>query len=240
MKYALIVGFAALVAMVAPANSLWENAVDLFDAYGDLVPGHMEVRFDQYNGRGQLVTSDRSTIAIWVDETGETQSRIISAERDGEDVTEERREDPSSGAPPFGGRPGDGEEEDDNAFAGLGRSPFDPDEQDRVTITRVGTVDVVEGVRSQEFEFVHRTTDRAANAGTAWLDAETGEPVLLRLTIEPLPRFVSEFEMEQYFARDEHGQWVVQRLEFVGAGQILFLQRRVESRLIFSEYFRSP
>jgi len=45
--------------------------------------------------------------------------------------------------------------------------------------------------------------------------------------------------MEQYFARDEQGRWVVRRLEFVGAGRILFLQRRIESRLIFSEYFRS-
>ncbi len=239
MKYALLFGFGLLAATVAPANSLWNDAVDLFDAYGDLIPGRMEISFDQYNGRGRLVTSDRSTIAIWVDDTGETQTRIISAERDGEDVTEERREDPSSGAPPFGGRPGDDEEADDNAFAGLSRSPFDPDEQEHVTITRIGAVENVDGVRSQVFEFRHRTSDSAANVGTAWLDAETGEPVLLRLTIEPLPRVISEFEMEQSFARDEQGQWVVRRLDFVGAGSILFLQRRIESRLIFSEYFRA-
>jgi len=239
MKYALLFALGLLVGSAAQANSLWDDAVSLFDSYGDLIPGHMEVAFDQYNGRGELVTSDRSTIAIWTDETGETQSRVISAERNGEDVTEERRDDPSSGAPPFGGPPDDDEEQSDNAFAGLARSPFDPEEQDHVTITNIGPVEIVEGVRSQVFEFRHQTSDRASNTGTAWLDTETGEPVLLRLSIEPLPRFISEFEMEQYFARDEQGRWVVRRLEFVGAGRILFLQRRIESRLIFSEYFRS-
>ncbi|MFW6288794.1 MAG: hypothetical protein ACOC2Q_03340 [Spirochaetota bacterium] len=63
--------------------------------------------------------------------------------------------------------------------------------------------------------------------------------MLLRLTIEPLPRFISEFEMKQHFARDDRGRWVVRRLEFVGAGSVVFVRRRIESILIFSEYFRS-
>jgi len=236
MKRSLVLLITALCASTVSASSLWDNAVELYRSYGDLVPGRMDIRFEQYNRRDELVSTDASAIEIFLDESGEIASRVIKAERNGKDVTDERRDDPSSGAPPFGG-PGDGES--DNVFAGLARSPFDPAEQANVTITRVGPPERVAGVTAQPFEFEHRTSSRAVNRGTAWLAAGTGEPVRLVLTVDPLPRFVSDFVMLQHYARDESDRWVLRTLEFDGAGHLLFLHRRIESRLIFSEYFRS-
>lgn len=218
-------------------DALWAEAVALYSEFGALLPGRMIVSFEQYNGRGNLVSTDRSEIEIWLDDDGEVQSRILSATRDGEDVTEERRDDPSSGAPPFGGGPGDGEDDDENGFAGLQRSPFDPAEQANVTVTSIGAAQVISGVRALPYEFVHETTAETRNRGTAWIAVESGDPVLLEITLDPLPRLVSEFLMRQEYERDGEGRWIVRRLEFSGAGSILFIRRRIESRLVFSDYF---
>lgn len=226
-------------ALVLPATPLWERAVELYRSYGDLVPGRMEIRFDQYNGRGKLVATEESEIDIWVDADGEVQSRVIRATKDGEDVTEERRENPRAGGPPFGGGPGDSQEDDEGAFAGLQRSPFDPLEQANVRIVDVGPAALVNGVRAQAFEYEHRTGPEAVTRGTAWLSVDTGEPVRLDATVEPLPSFVREFVLRQHFDRDDEGRWIVRELEFDGAGRFLFLERRIESRLVFSDYFPS-
>jgi len=229
-----------LAPSLLPASSLWERAVTLYSSYDDLIPGRMEIQFDQYNGRGKLVATEESEIDIWVDSNGDINSRIIRATKDGDDVTEERRENPRSGAPPFGGRPGSEEEDGDGgAFAGLQRSPFDPAEQPNVRIVEVGLPVVVDGARVQAFEYEHETGAESVTRGTAWLAAETGEPVRLDATVEPLPSFVREFALRQRFDRDDEGRWIVRELEFDGVGRFLFLERRIESRLIFSDYFRS-
>lgn len=227
-------------AFLLPASSLWERAVELYASYDGLVPGRMEIRFDQYNGRGKLVTTEESEIDIWIGSEGEVQSRIVRATKDGEDVTEERRENPRSGAPPFGGRPGDdGDDEGDGAFAGLQQSPFDPLEQPNVRIVDVGLPVIIEGVRAQAFEYEHETGPESVTRGTAWLSMETGEPIRLHATVDPLPSFVREFGIRQRFDRDDAGRWIVRELEFEGVGRFLFLERRIESRLLFSDYFRS-
>ena len=231
--------FLLLPSLAFPATPLWERAVELYGSYDDLVPGRMEIRFDQYNGRGKLVTTEESEIDIWVDESGEVQSRIVRATKDGDDVTEERRENPRSGAPPFGGGPGNEEEDGGGAFSGLQRSPFDPLEQTNVRIVDAGPTVILDGVPAQPFEYEHETGPDSITRGTAWLSVETGEPIRVHATIEPLPSFVRDFALRQRFDRDEEGRLIVRELEFDGVGRILFLERRIESRLIFSDYFRS-
>jgi hypothetical protein len=218
------------------ATSLWEQAVELYGTYSDLTPGRMEIRFDQYNGRGKLVTSEVSEIELWQNGDGELQTRVVSATRNGEDVTEKRRENPGSGAPPFGGST---DNDDDGAFAGLQRSPFDPSEQARVRTTDLGTTALVDGIRAREFSYVHTTGPDSATRGTAWISLDGGVPLRLYATIEPLPGFIDEFALRQRFDTDEQGRWILRELEFDGAGNVLFIRRRIESRLIFSEYFRS-
>lgn len=230
--FVVILGLAQL--SLLSADSLWDEAVEIFSEYRDLTPGRMEIHFEQYNGRGKLVSTDETELLMWSDENGETTSRIVFARHNGEDVTEDRREDPDSGRPSFTGN-GDGDE--NGAFAGLQRSPFDPQEQSNVSVSVNDGLEVADGTEVRSFEFRHATGPDTYTAGTAWLDAESGEPVRLQLTIAPLPRFVDSFSMRQEFGRDEEGRWITRRLEFDGEGSFLFFRRRIESRLIFSEYF---
>lgn len=220
------------------ASDLWDRAVAQYADLGDLIPGRMVIRFDQYNGRGSLVSSETSELEISVGPDGEILSRIVRATRNGEDVTEQRRENPSGGSP-FGGSNGsDGDQENDNSpFAGLQKSPFDPDEQHAVSVTDTGRTETVDGIRARVFEFQQLTGNTARTSGTAWISEETGSPVMLTASVEPLPGYVESFEMIQRFAGGGSGRWYMTAMEFSGEGRILFLRRRLESEFLFSEYF---
>jgi len=224
-------------AVAATSGELWDRAVDLYDAYGDLLPGQMSVRFDQYNGRGKLVSSERSVIELEIGPSGEVEGRTTYASKDGEDITEERRNEPVSGAP-FGG--GGGNEQSDSPFGGLQKSPFDPSEQARVTVIDTGRSEVIDGVPTRVHLFQHSTGGENMTTGTVWIAEEAGAPVRLTASIEPLPGFIDVFQIIQTFDTDGEGRWFMTRMQFVAEGNILFVRRRVESELEFSEYFLAP
>ncbi len=220
------------------SNALWDEAVKHFEETSSLVPGRMETRFDQYNGRGRLVSSEVAELVLRLDESGEVVTEVVYASSNGDDVTDDRQDGDGGGGNPFGG--GGDDDEDSNMFSGLQLSPFDPEQQERVTVTPIAGQSTINGVRVQLFEFVHETDSRSDNTGRAWIDVETGEPVLLEVTLSPLPRLLSEFTMRQEFGRDENDRLVMNRMEFHGEGTLLLIRRRIESELVFSDYFPSP
>jgi hypothetical protein len=223
-------------ATVAGAGELWDQAVGLYEEYGSLLPGRMTIRLDQYNGRGNLLSSETSEYELGVGPSGEIETRITSAFKDGEDVTEDRQNGSRSGSP-FGG---DNDGEDDSPFAGLQKSPFDPAEQESVSVTDTGRLEMVGGVRTRVHLFQQSTSGENRTTGTAWIAEATGVPVRLSAAIEPLPGFIDMFQMDQTFEVDTDGRWYMARMEFVGEGNILFVRRRVESEFEFSDYFLPP
>jgi hypothetical protein len=231
-----IATLAIIVASPLIGQELWQQAVDFHRTYGDLTPGRVEVRFSQYNGREELVSNEESLYVISVTNDGELDSRLIYARKDGEDVTDERREDPSGGSP-FGGGP-EGESEGGGAFSGLGKSPFDPEEQGNVVVTATEEINRVNGYRARRYDFVHHTGADSASIGSAWLETQTGMPVRLQVGLEDPPGFVDTFRMVQEYSLDDQDRWVGTSLRFSGAGRILFFRRRIESSLDFSDHFR--
>lgn len=182
-----------------------------------------------------MVSTERTVLEISIGDDGETVSRIVYSERDGEDITEERRENPGGGSP-FGGDGEDGSG-DGGAFAGLQKSPFDPAEQQAVTYHDTGRRAYLRGVMTHVFEYVHQTSEDSRIAGTAWLSARDGSPLRLEATIEPLPGLVDSFLITQEFASAGE-MWYLDSLAFDGEGRILFVKRRIESRMEFADYFR--
>ena len=235
----MIVGL-ALVAGLG-ADELWDQAVELHGMYGTLLPGRMLIRFEQYNARDRLVSEDESELRIYLDDSGEIRNEVMSATQNGKDVTDERGSTRSSGSSgsPFGGPPSgaqNSENGDSNAFSGLLKSPFDPAEQPNVRVT-AGPVERVGSVRAQRFDYVHDTGASSLTTGSAWLAIDDGTPIRLLIGLDPLPRFVDDFSMTQSFGRDPMGRWVTVETTFEGTGSFLFIKRRIESRLIFSDYF---
>ncbi len=227
-----------LVSAAMPLSAdLWEQAVSLFEANQRLVPGRMEITFDQYNGWGRHISSERTVIEISLDESGELDTRILYAEKDGRDVTEERRENPQGGNP-FGSGPDDGDDDPDeeSPFSGLQKSPFASTEQDAVSYQDTGRREIRGGRLTHLYQYTHAATESAATTGIAWLAADSGAPVAIEATLSPLPGFVDTFSMTQEFAQTDES-WYLESMTFDGEGRILFLRRRVESQMAFAEYF---
>lgn len=236
MRRILLVGLLA-IASAAWSTELWDQAVILYEQNQELLPGRMIIRFDQFNGRGDLVSSETSDVLLYLDESGEMQSTIVSATKNGRDVTESRRENPSSGSP-FGSRGGGGNEsDDDNAFAGLQRSPFDPLEQSHVLVVDTGRTEYVGTTAARVHEFELRTGEKSRTTGVAWLSVSDGTPLRVEATVAPLPIFVQIFEFVQEFSTDEAGRWFMSSMEFNAEGSFLFIRRRIESVFEFSDYF---
>lgn len=226
-----------VVSVTAAADDLWEQAVSHFALYQDLLPGRMTIRFDQYNGRGKLVSSEYSEIEVEVGPDGEIQGNIILAIKDGRDITEKRQDDPPSWGGPFGGGGDDG---GDSPFAGLTMSPFDPDEQQRVIVADTGRTERIGPATTRVMTFRHNTSEDGSTTGSVWLDTRTGAPLKLVAGIEPLPGYVDELEIIQSFEVDGDGRWYMSRMEFVGEGNLLFVRRRIESEFEFADYFLPP
>ena len=219
------------------AADLWDHAVDLYRLYGEMVPGHVWIRFDQFNGRGRLLSSDLSEMEMGVGPSGKLEGRTVYAEKDGEDVTAERLDDTNSAAF-FGGN--DDSADTDSPFSGLQKSPFDPDEQQRVSVIDTGRVELVNGAAARVHLFDHSTGGENLTTGEVWLDEATGAPLRLTARIEPLPGFIDTFEVIQAFVVDAEGRWQMSSMEFVGEGNILFVRRRIESEFRFADYFLPP
>jgi hypothetical protein len=204
-------------------DNLWNQAVSLYADSRSLVPGRMSVVITQYNGRGRLISSQETEYLISLDENGEVVSTVVASREEGEQPEQQDR--------PAG--------EENGGFEGIERSPFDPDEQSSVSVERSGETVTVNGIRTQPYSYRHQTGPDTAMVGTAWLSVADGAPVAISYTMEPLPRLVDHFEVRQTFQAGELGL-TVESVEFEGSGRFLFFRRRVESRLVFSEYFRVP
>lgn len=229
----LVLAVLLLLGGVAHAD-LWDDAVDWFERNADLIPGRLEISFQQYNGRGRLLSNERTILDVRIDSRGEIVSQVLYAERDGNDITAERREDPA-GTPEFFG--GGSDQEGDSPFSGLQKSPFDPAEQPSVIARDTGRRESRGGRLTHIYEFTHAINSEANAVGRAWIAAGDGAPVAIETSLEPLPGFVDTFAMTQTY-ETSGDRWYVDSMRFDGEGRILFLKRRIESEMSFREYFR--
>lgn len=203
-------------------SALWNGAVRSFARNEVWQPGLIRVRFDQFNRRGEQISSSRSLLQVTVDENGELQTTVIESEEEGEDEE-------SSGGPPFG--------DDDNAFAVLQISPFDPAAQDRVEARATGETRTIRGRQATAFAYTVTGEGRRNAVGTAWLATDSGAPLLLETSIEPLPVYLESFFASQSFGGNDD-RWTADALSFEANVRFLLIRRRIESALEFSDYFR--
>jgi len=220
-----------LIAVFPVAGSeLWDRAVDIFDRNSDLIPGRLHAYFVQFNGRGHLVSETEAEYEISLDENGEMVSELVYMRENGEAADGDADAGSGASSSPDGGG---------NAFGGLDLSPFDPEQQGVVSVGREGMTERIGDQIAVAIPYRHQTNDEATVEGTAWLSVEDGTPLRLVYTLDPLPRFVDRFEVVQEFTTDEN-RWMLTSVSFEADGHILFVRRRIESRMEFSNYFRAP
>lgn len=249
MKLLLPLLLFSLVLAPASADTLWENAVSIFEANSDLLPGRIEIRLTEYGGRNRRIRNEEHGVYLTTPGSdGEPEVEIERVIRNGEDITEERRADSGEGggfAALFGPPQSDDIPEDEEAEEGMGgpgeSSPFDPELQHLVTFERNGESRLVNGRRTTAFTFRQQSEDDPEQfvTGTAWLDARSGAPLLLESTLDPLPsRLLDTFVFRSHFTETDEG-WYLTRLHVDVVAQILLVRREFESVVRFSDHFRN-
>lgn len=237
-KTLLLFVITALFATMAWGETdLWESALSLFEENAELVPGKMDTHFQETDHLGKVLNYTKSRLTFFLDDEGEVDSQLVSAEKDGKDITKERQEE----------RKKEREKPKDQQNQGRGgfsmenfESPFDPALQNRVMKKKEGKYRLIEGKNCVNYHFVMAKKkddpESVAIKGTAWLDYKTGAPIQIEYTFDPLPDFVSEMKIIIVYHNDENS-WYPKRVEFTGTGGLLFLQKFFRVTMTLSDYF---
>lgn len=238
---ALLVGAGVDSAEALTAEDpLWRQAVTVYQENAEWQPRLITVRTLEYDGRGNLRHEEVTVTRQYLADDGELESELVSVVRDGEDITEERRENPESNrsfGPPTGSE--DQAESASDGFVPVYTSIFDPDQQAYVDYRRTDRTRVVDGERAVAFEFTHQPNENARAEGTVWIAAESGEPLLLESTLDPPMIFLQEFGYIYRFETDG-GEWRLRTMEFDVQAGLLMFQRIFDIRMSFDDYFYAP
>ncbi len=242
---ALLCLSAAVPAYPAPVpaggpDSLWSMAVSLAEANTRWVPGTIYMRMQEVDKHGE--PKDEGGHEVWtrlyLGEDGEVASEMIKVLDDGEDVTEEER------ARLAGEEAGEDDDDGDGGHMTLeGYSPFDPGHQDRIVVLATGRQEEVDGRQCFVFEFEDEREgkDREEKVlGEAWLEAETGIPLKLGYTTDPLPKRVKKMYTTVLYDYDGPDAWYAGSLSLKATGGILFIKKHFSMSLAFSDYWRMP
>jgi hypothetical protein len=208
----------------AQDTELWQRATELYAGNDHWQAGRVDVSFVQYNRKDERISSHRSVLSVAVGPDGELETTVVESYEDGTE------EDKNREGPPFG----DG---DENAFAVLEVSPFDPDEQHRVSAEPLGRIRRLDGRTVVGYGYTVSGDGKHEAIGTAWLDQESGRPLSIEATIDPLPRYLEELTAYQRYSGPE-GLWAPESLAFTARVKFLLFRRRIESSMVFSQYFQ--
>ena len=222
----------------APADSLWRRAVGLSEMNDDLVPGSMKTRMQEVDKHGKPKDEEkyRETWAkMSLGEDGEVEFETTKVIDDGEDVTEEKKAEEEE-------RKAKREDEDDESESHEMEvyNPFDVGSQERMSIERSSTMEVVSGRNTVVYEFTEHIDDDAEVSGRAWLEVGTGVPVRVEYAVAPLPkrvkRMITTLEYE-YVAPDS---LIVSHIFVEATGGILFIKKYFHMDMTFTNYWRLP
>lgn len=242
---ALICNAIALITVPVPAgaesaDSLWAEAVSLMDASAGWVPGNIYMHMQEVDKHGEPKEDRGHEVwtRLYLREDGEVDSEMVKVLDNGEDVTEKER------------ARAEEEEEDDD---GGGRmtmesySPFDPEHQDGLAASPTGQEEIVDGRLCAVFEFVDERKSEDEDddndgtvIGKAWIEYETGIPLKIEYTTDPLPKRVKKMITTVHYEYQGPGEWYAKSMSIRATGGILFIKKHFHMNMAFSEFWRLP
>jgi hypothetical protein len=222
------------------ADSLWARAVTLYQANANWVPGSVYVHMQEVDKHGK--PKDDRGQEIWtrlfLNEDGEVDSELIRILDDGEDTTEEEK----------ARREEEEENDDGNRVTMEGYVPFDPEHQDGLTVTPTGDEDVVDGRRYVVYEFEDERKPEEEDEdgeemtvrGKVWLDVETGVPLRMVYTPDPLPKRVKKMVTSVTYEYEGPEAWRAASMSTQATGGVLFIKKHFNMDMTFDDYWRRP
>jgi hypothetical protein len=221
----------------APTDSLWLKAVALSERNDDLVPGLMKMHMQEVDKHGEPKDIEKYHevwSALKLGEGGEVEYEMIRAIENGKDVTEEEKEKAREESV-------EGEaDEESESHSMESYNPFDPGNQEKVSIGAVREGEIVDGKKTAVYEFTERTDDNIVVSGKAWLEEDTGVPVRVEYTPDPLPKRIKHMVTTMEYEHIYPDSLIVKHMLVDVTGGILFIKKHFHMDMTFDRYWRLP
>jgi len=234
--FVLSLGFTAPSPAASP-DPLWEKAAALADRME-----REKAAFDRMEMHSQVRKKDGSIeedmhLVFRIVEAGEDyEAELVSAVRNGEDVTEKLREEERKAEEKQAGEAGKQEEDGTTLEAEPTYHPFAAEIRSEVTYKRMSEVPF-EGGRAVTYRFEHRPgKGEGCLKGRVWLDPDSGSPLQVEVSPDPLPKHVDEIVTRIRFETTPEGDWRPVSCSMDGSGGMLWIKRSFTSTFTFSEF----
>ncbi len=240
--FALALGWLSTLGAGAPTDSLWLKAAALSDKNHDLVPGLMKMYMQEVDKQGEP-KDDEKYHEVWstlrLGEDGEVKYEMVKTIENGKDVTEEEKAKEEKEKADEK-KEGDREDEDSESQEMEGYNPFDRESQAGISIEALGDGGVVGGRQTFVYEFTDRTEDDVVISGKAWLEEDTGVPVRIEYTPDPLPKRVKRMVTTMEYEHMYPDSLIVKHMIVDVTGGILFIKKHFHMNITFDDYWRLP
>ncbi len=229
--------------------ALWAQAVKIFAANKDLVPGTVRQKIQELEDDGRVKSESNAEISLSLDSEGKIKSDIVKAAKDGKDVTAEERkkaaEREKKSKKDSKSDPDDGESKERSHSVSSSDNPFNPDIQNDVRVTETNARETVGGRSCVRFGYSHPVPSEKPSKdkptlfkGTAWIEESSGNPVKIEYTNDPLPKGAKSMLTTFYYGNGANGSWVVEKMEFAAHGSFLFFKKRIRGDITLGDYWK--
>jgi hypothetical protein len=250
-------------AAVKAQPALWAQAVKIFEANKDLVPGKVLQKIQELEDDGRVKSESDAEISLALDGAGKIKSDIVKASKDGKDVTaaerkkaeerskkeaakeQKKKKDAEKNAKKDSKGDSDKDSKENSHSISSGDSPFDPEIQNDVHIAETNARETINGRTCVRFGYTYPVkTEKPSKGkpvmvkGTAWIEDGTGNPVKIEFTNDPLPRGAKSMLTKFHYGSGGNGSWIVERMEFEGSGSFLFIKKRIRGDIALSDYWK--
>jgi len=216
---------------------LWQKALKLFSANKDWIPGTIIQRTELLTDQGK----PESTHEIWIeykkDDKDKITSEIVKVIKDGKDVTDEFKKEQNKKQKK--------KDKEDSASFELNDNPFNPDLQKNVSIKATNETQRISGKNCACFEFSQKVEFRendkiltVTNRGKAWLDKETGYPLKLEYTFDPLPKRMKSIWTIILYEITPEGNWYAKEMTMDGEAGFLFIKKKFHTLITFNNFWK--
>jgi membrane-associated HD superfamily phosphohydrolase len=220
-------------AEAARPDELWEHAVRIAAENQSLVPGNVHIHIEEANGKGKVKKVEESWTKFYPDENDTVKVKLIKQLENGKDVTERQQKEEKKG-----------EKKQVQYKMELSddlSTVFKPEIQPNITLKRLNRIENMDNRQCVVYEYKIITEAEGTITGTAWL-SETGVPVAVKYTINPLPKKQSKYlkvashEIHYHYLSDNC--WYPQQASVKLKVKALFWEWNVKCDATFSDYWK--
>lgn len=228
----------AAIALAGPslfaldAASAWKSAVAMNIAGKNVYPGAISFQTIEYGSRGEVVAREEMTSRMVYGPDGATENELVSAFKDGKDVTAERRAEFAKNA-----KRGKAKKNDASQQSGAFSLPelFNPPKGAKAAVGAAAPASEG-GIEYWVFPFEYSMKGSFPCAGTIRLDAATGRPVSMAYEFKNPPIGVKYAHFLVVYAPFGDSAYIAERMDIGFDAQILLIHKKMDMKIAMSDY----